>query len=87
MVTIYAIDWVRTEALWHVDILNRSKKKDEPDPPAGPDTEIYARDMTPDQIGQRIGQRLRDYVTQLESGGEKPKAAESAKPPAEGSKQ
>jgi hypothetical protein len=73
-VSFTVINWVTDQPLWHVDILNRKQKKDEPDPPAGPETEIYARDMTPDQIAQRVATRLREYVTELEKkeGAKKP---------------
>ncbi len=69
-VAFSVVDWVSDEPVWQADILDRKQKKDEPDPPAGPHTQIFARDMTPDQIAQRVTMKLREYVTQLEKGGE-----------------
>ena len=69
VVSVNVIDWVTDQPLWHADIIDRNRKKDETEPPAGPHTKIYARDMTPDQIAQRITMKLREYVTELEKGG------------------
>lgn len=66
VVSVSVIDWVTNQPLWNADILNRKQKKDEPDPPAGPHTQIFARDMTPDQLAQKLTARLREYVGQLE---------------------
>jgi hypothetical protein len=62
------VDWVRNEVLWQADVVDRKQKKDEPDPPAGPHTTIFARDMSPDQIAHRVATKLREYVTNLEKG-------------------
>lgn len=62
-------DWATNEPLWYADILDRKQKKDEPDPPVGPETKIFARGMTPDQLAQRITARLREYVEGLEKAG------------------
>jgi len=70
-VSFAVIDWVTDEPLWQVEVLNRKQKKDEADPPAGPRTQIFARDMTPDQIAQRVAAKLREYVTSLEKQGGK----------------
>jgi hypothetical protein len=64
--TITVTDWVTGETLWSAHLLNRKPKKDEPPSPAGPNTNIFIRDMTPDQIAQRVTARLREYVGQLE---------------------
>jgi len=66
VISVSVIDWVTDRPLWHADILNRKQKKDELDPPAGPHTQIFARDMTPDQLAQKLTARLREYVTELE---------------------
>jgi hypothetical protein len=68
-ISFSVIDWVTDQPVWHADILDRKQKKDEPDPPPGPHTKIFARDMTPDQIAQRVTMKLREYVAQLEKGG------------------
>jgi len=60
------IDWVTDEPVWQAEVLNRKQKKDEPDPPPGPKTQIFARDLSPDQIAQRVATKLREYVTSLE---------------------
>ncbi len=63
------IDWVADQPLWQAELLNRKQKKDEPDPPAGPRTQIFARDLSPDQIAQRVTMKLRQYVAELEKQG------------------
>jgi hypothetical protein len=68
VISITVIDWVTDQPLWHADIIDRNRKKNEPEPPAGAQTEIYARDMTPDQLAQRITMKLREYVAELEKG-------------------
>ena len=65
-VSFAVIDWVTGEPLWQTEVLNHKQKKDEPDPPAGPRTQIFARDLTPDQIAQRVTTKLRQYVAELE---------------------
>ena len=65
-VSFAVIDWVTDEPLWQAEVLNRKQKKDEPDPPPGPKTQIFARDLSPDQIAQRVATKLREYVTSLE---------------------
>jgi hypothetical protein len=67
-VSFSVVDWVRNEVVWQADVLDRKQKKDEPDPPAGPHTEIFARDMSPDQIAHHVATQLREYVTKLEKG-------------------
>jgi hypothetical protein len=67
-VSFSVVDWVTNEPLWQADVLDRKQKKDEPDPPAGPRTKIFARDMSPDQIAHRVATKLREYVTKLEKG-------------------
>ncbi len=64
--TVTVVDWVTNTPLWQADILDRKAKKDEPEPPAGPDTEVYARGLTSDQLAQRLMSKLRDYVEQLQ---------------------
>ncbi len=65
-VSFTVVDWVTDQPLWQVNILDRKRKPDDPEPPAGPETEIYAKDMTPDQIAQRVATKLREYVAELE---------------------
>jgi hypothetical protein len=64
--SISVIDWVTNQPVWHADILDRKPKKDETTTPAGPQTKIFARAMTTDQIGQRVMERLREYEEGLE---------------------
>ena len=68
-VSISVVDWVTDQQIWNADMINRGRKKNEPELAPGPRTKIYARDMTPDQIAQRITMKLREYVTGLEKGG------------------
>lgn len=66
VVSIDVIDWVRNQRIWHADILNRKQKKDEPAPPAGPETTIFAQGMTADAIAMRVTRTLQAYVGELE---------------------
>jgi hypothetical protein len=66
VISISVIDWVTNQPLWRADVLNRKQKKDEADPPLGPHTQIFARDLTPDQLAQKLTARLREYVSELE---------------------
>ncbi len=65
-VSISVIDWVTNQPVWHADILNRNQKKDEVMLPAGPQTKIFARAMTSDQLAQKVMARLREYEEGLE---------------------
>jgi len=64
-ISISVIDWVTNQPVWYADILNRKQKKDEATPPAGPQTTIFARDMTSDQLAQRVTAKLREYEEEL----------------------
>jgi hypothetical protein len=66
VVSIDVIDWVTNQRIWHAEILNRKQKQDEPNPPAGPETTIFARGMTGDQIAMRVTRALQAYVAELE---------------------
>ena len=65
-VAISVIDWVTSQPVWHADILDRKPKSDEATPPAGPQTKIFARAMTPDQLAQKVVAKLREYEEALE---------------------
>jgi hypothetical protein len=65
-VSISVIDWVTNQPVWHADILNRNQKKDEATSPAGPQTKIFARAMTSDQLAQKVIAKLREYEEALE---------------------
>jgi hypothetical protein len=65
-VSISVIDWVTNQPVWYADILNRKQKKDEATPPAGPQTKIFARAMTSDQLAQKVVAKLREYEEGLE---------------------
>jgi hypothetical protein len=69
-ISISVIDWVTSQPVWEADILKRNPKKDEAAPPAGPQTKIFARGMTSDQLAQKVVAVLRRY----EEGLEKPAA-------------
>ena len=64
--SISVIDWVTNQPVWHADILNRKQKKDEATSPAGPQTKIFARAMTSDQLAQKVMAKLREYEEGLE---------------------
>lgn len=65
VLSVTVVDWVTGAKLWQAKILNAGAKKNQT-PPAGPDTEIHARHMTPDQVAQRCVSDLRLYVTRLQ---------------------
>ena len=69
--SVAVVNWVSSQTVWQADILNRKPKKDEADVPAGPQTKIFARDMTSDQIAATVVDKLKQYVQGLEkaSGG------------------
>jgi len=66
VISFSVLDWVTNQELWHADVLDRKQKKDEPDPPAGPLTRIYARGFTSDQLAMKVTTKLREYVRGLE---------------------
>jgi len=68
VLSVAVVDWVTGAKLWQANILNESPKKNQT-PPPGPETKIYARHMTPDQIAQRCATLLRIYVQHLEAAG------------------
>jgi hypothetical protein len=70
ILSLTVVNWVTGEKVWEARILNRNRKKNH-NPPPGPDTEIDARKMKPDQVAERCVNLLRDYVTQLEASGKK----------------
>jgi hypothetical protein len=66
-ITITVVDWVANEAVWQADILDRKPKKEESGTPVnGPDVEIDAHGLKPDELAQKITRKLRDYVEELE---------------------
>ena len=69
--SVEVVNWVSSQTVWQADILNRKPKKDEADVPAGPQTKIFARDMTSDQIAAKVVDKLKEY----EQGLEKPSGA------------
>jgi hypothetical protein len=72
-ISISVIDWVTSQPVWEADIVNRNPKKDEAGPPSGPQTTIFARSMTSDQLAQKVVAVLRRY----EEGLEKPTAGKN----------
>jgi hypothetical protein len=67
--SIAVVNWVSSQTVWQADILNRKPKKDETDVPAGPQTKIFARDMTSDQIAAKVVDKLKEYEQGLEKPG------------------
>jgi hypothetical protein len=68
VLSLTVVNWVTGDKLWQARILNRSRKKDESSA-VGPETEIDARNMKPDQVAERCVALLRQYVDQLETKG------------------
>ena len=69
--SITVVNWVSSQTVWQAEILNRKPKNDEAGIPAGPQTKIFARDMTSDQIAAQVVDKLKEYEQGLEkpSGG------------------
>jgi hypothetical protein len=65
-ISITVIDWVTSQPVWQADILNRKPKKDEAALPAGPQTKIFARALTSDQLAQEVVAKLKEYEDELE---------------------
>ena len=65
-ISISVIDWVTSQPVWQADVLKRKPKKEEATLPAGPQTKIFARDMTSDQLAQKVVAKLREYEEGLE---------------------
>ena len=64
--SISVVNWVSSQTVWQADIVNRKQKKDEADSPAGPKTQVFARDMTSDQIAAKVVAKLKEYEMGLE---------------------
>ena len=67
-ISLTITDWVTGEPLWHVVLSNKKRKKKDPLPPAGPRTKVFTRKKSAEQISERLVERLREYVEQLEDG-------------------
>jgi len=68
VLSVTVVDWVTGAKLWQANILDETPKKNQ-SLSAGPEAEIYARHMTPDQIAQRCATLLRIYVQHLQGAG------------------
>ncbi|MEE8176616.1 MAG: hypothetical protein V3T65_01315 [Acidobacteriota bacterium] len=69
-ISLTITDWVTGEPLWHVALSSKKRKKKDPLPPAGPRTKVITRKLSAEQLADRIVERLREYVKQLEDGQE-----------------
>jgi hypothetical protein len=67
--SISVIGWVSGQPVWQADILDRKPKKDDADLPAGPQTKIFARALTSDQIADKVVAKLKEYEEGLEKSG------------------
>jgi hypothetical protein len=67
VLSLTIVNWVTGQQLWEAKIVNRRRKKDENRAP-GPEAEIDARNMKPDQLAERCVTLLRQYVEQLQTG-------------------
>jgi hypothetical protein len=65
VLSVSVIDWVNNQAVWQADILNRKPKEDD-DGPAGPQTQINARGLKPQELAHKLTARLQEYVAELE---------------------
>jgi hypothetical protein len=65
VLSLTVVNWVTGQRLWEAKVLNRRAKKGS-NPPLGPQTEIDARNLKPDQVAERCVTLLRKYVDQLE---------------------
>jgi len=66
VVSIKVADWITNQILWDVELLDRKPKKDEPESPPGPHSNLLVRGLKPEEIAQAVTQMLRQYVAQLE---------------------
>lgn len=66
VLSVTVVDWVTGAKLWQAQILNVGPKKDQKNV-LGPETEIDARHMKPDEIAERCTNLLRRYVESLEN--------------------
>ena len=64
--SVTVVDWVTNERLWEAEILNKKPKSQDAEPSPGPETQVYARGLKPDQLAQKLTRKLRDYVETLE---------------------
>ena len=64
--SVTVVDWVTNERLWEAEILNKKPKSQDAEASPGPETQIYARGLKPDQLAQKLTRKLRDYVEVLE---------------------
>ena len=69
-ISLTITDWVAGEPLWHVALSSKKRQKKDPLPPAGPRTKVFTRKLSTEQLADRIVERLREYVKQLEDGQE-----------------
>lgn len=68
VLSITVTNWVTGQRLWEARITNHRSKKDDHDHSSpGPETEINARNMKPDQVAERCVRLLREYIDQLEA--------------------
>jgi hypothetical protein len=65
VLSLAVVNWVTGQRLWEAKVLNRRAKKGT-NPPLGPETEIDARNLKPDQLAERCVTLLRKYVDQLQ---------------------
>src|SRR5437867_9726846 len=64
--SVTVVDWVTNERLWEAEIINKKPKSQDAEPSPGPETQVYARGLKPDQLAQKLTRKLRDYVETLE---------------------
>lgn len=64
--SIDAVDWVSGQRVWSASILDKKLDHNEPEPAPGPEIEIRARGLKPDQLALKIVTELRRYAEQLE---------------------
>src|SRR6266699_1021093 len=64
--SVTVVDWVTNERLWEAEIINKKPKNQDAEPSPGPETQVYARGLKPDQLAQKLTRKLRDYVETLE---------------------
>lgn len=66
ILSLTVVNWVTGQRLWEAKILYRRPKKGS-SPPLGPETEIDARNLKPDQLAERCVTLLRKYVDNLQA--------------------
>ena len=71
VVSMTVIDWVANQPVWHATIRDKKGTKEQAEPPPGPEVEIFAGGMKPEELAAVLVREFRRYVEQSEQAGSK----------------